>query len=253
MLEPGSSTERRNCRHVGRCQIGYVASIVSRRIGATGLMWDLDNTPLSGRAPFRARIARPRPGCAGPWRAGQVAGFRSSPCTGRVRCFTGRTGAAGWRGGPVVRVTGAGSPGPPRWPGGPGRMPRGLAGLVMPGGLGVLVVCCPAGRVRNYRGGSGLRGGSGTPWGPGSTPGAISTRLSAGRWGGRGTGAAGESRGGEGSRGSRARRPLRGRGRAEAAAGGSRGPVIPGGPDLPPLPDRRPGPVCRGLRARSRG
>ncbi len=56
----------------------------------------------------------------------------------------------------------------------------GCAGPVVPAGLGVLVVCCPAWRVRDYPGGSGPRGGSGTPWGPRSTRQAISTRLSAG-------------------------------------------------------------------------
>ena len=70
-------------------------------------------------------------------------------------------------------------------------------------------------------------------------------------------GAAGESR-------SRPDRGFRGRGRGGRFAGrgraqatrppsGSRGWVVPGGPDLPRLPDRRPGPVDRGLCATRRG
>ncbi len=74
------------------------------------------------------------------------------------------------------------------------RLRLGCVGPVVPGGLGVLVVRCPARRVRDYPGGSGPRGGSGTPWGPGSTRQAISTPLSAGPGAGGGTGAGGESR-----------------------------------------------------------
>ncbi len=119
----------------------------------------------------------------------------------------------------------------------------GCAGPVVPGGLAVLVVCCPARRVRDYPGGSGPPGGSGTPWGPRSTRQAISTRLSAAPWGARGTrGRRGEQEpAGQGfRRGGR----FAGRGRAEATRPppGSPGRVVPGGPDLPRLPDRRPGP-----------
>jgi hypothetical protein len=55
---------------------GYVASILSRRAGLPGLMWDLDNTPLPGTVPFLAgdrtsrigvRVPQPPPiGACGP-------------------------------------------------------------------------------------------------------------------------------------------------------------------------------------------
>ncbi len=73
------------------------------------------------------------------------------------------------------------------------RVPRlGCVGPVVPGGLGVLVVCCPARRVRDYPGGSGPPGGSGTPWGPRITRQAISTPLFAGPGAGGAPGPEGE-------------------------------------------------------------
>ncbi len=161
--------------------------ITRRRAWLAGWVWVLTKSALLGRAPFFARIARPRLGCAGP---------------------------------------------------------------VVPGGPDVLVVRCPARRVRDYPGGSGPPGGSGTPWGPRSTPQAISTRLSAGPRGGRGTrGWRGEQEpGGRGFRGRGRGGRLAGRGRAEATRPlrGSWRSLVPGGPDLPRLPGRRPGPVSPG-------
>ncbi len=95
------------------------------------------------------------------------------------------------------------------------RVPRlGCVGPVVPGGLGVLVVCCPARRVRDYPGGSGRRGGSGTPWGPRSTRQAISTRLSAGPGAGGAPGPQGEQEpGGHGVQGHGRGGRLAGRGR----------------------------------------
>ena len=109
----------------------------------------------------------------------------------------------------------------------PGRVPflariarprLGCVGPVVPGGLGVLVVCCPARRVRNYPGGSGPPGGSGTSWGPGSTRKAISTPLFAGPGAGGAPGPAGEGQepGGQGFPGRGRGGRFAGRGRAEA-------------------------------------
>ena len=99
------------------------------------------------------------------------------------------------------------------------RVPRlGCVGPVVPGGLGVLVVCCPARRVRDYPGGSGPPGGSGTSWGPGSTRQAISTQLSAGPGAGGAPGPQGRAGAGR-TGGFRGREPggrFAGRGRAQA-------------------------------------
>ncbi len=147
----------------------------------------------------------------------------------------------------------------------PGRVPflagiarprLGCAGPVVPGGLGVIVVRCPARRVRDYPGGSGPPGGSGTPWGPRSTRQAISTRLSAGPGAGGAPGPAGRAgAGGRGFRGRGRGGRLAGRGRAEATRPprGSWRSLVPGGPDLPRLPGRRPGPVSPGPVRRKRG
>ena len=119
----------------------------------------------------------------------------------------------------------------------PGRVPflariarprLGCLGPVVPAGLGVIVVRCPARRVRDYPGGSGPPGGSGTPWGPGSTRQAISTRLSAAPRGGRGTGAGGASRsredGGSGVAGVAAASPAAGGRRPRGHHGAHGGP-----------------------------
>ncbi len=219
---------------------------------------------LSGRAPFRARIARPlwgawAPGVPVRW---PVSVHRLVPVgSGALPGGPGRPGGAGACGARDRRreprsAPVAGSPGSapvagrtrPDAPGTGGSCDAGRAGCargVLPGRAGAEL----SGRI-------GPSGWIGYPRGSRIHPEGHFhpvIRRALGREGHRG-GRGEQGRGGvPGSRSSRARRPLRGRGRAEAAAGGSRGPVIPGGPDLPPLPDRRPGPVRRGLRARSRG
>ena len=118
-------------------------------------------------------------------------------------------------------------------------MPRGLAGLVMPGRAGCARGVLPGGAGAELPGRIGSSGWIGYPLGSRIHPGGHFhpvIRRALGREGHRG-GKGEQGRGGvRGSRGP----GVRGRGgRFEGAGGrrprpgGSRGPVIPGGPDLP--------------------